>query len=328
MKAAPHPIAYSLIYNLYKLMPNDTDLTMFRKGGLDGLNFAFGMGLDAYHDPSDTPDNLDPASLQHHGEYMLSLSKHFGNLNLQDVKQEDRIYFNIWGWNMISYPQSWAIGFMIFGALLFVVTVGYGVRRRRMSLLGMVGGFLLTVLSLGVVYGVTKGLWSVLLAQVSNEQYETIILDSSVSTYYLVGLLGIMFIVTFMLIRWISRYIRSEHIWSGALLLWLLLCVGTTLYLPGGSYLFTWPFIVSTVGLYVFFLKGDGASMWASALSALPEFVLFAPISYLIYILMTLHMAEVIITVAALTFTLIYPLYCRKTKIRLKRSSREYVLDK
>ena len=328
MKAAPHPIAYSLIYNVYKLMPNDTDLTMFRQGGLDGLNFAFGMGVDAYHDSSDTPDNLDPASLQHHGEYMLSLTKHFGNLNLHEVKQEDRVYFNIWGWNMISYPQSWAIGFMIFGALLFVITIGYGIRRRLMSLIGMLGGFLLTLLSLGVVYGVTKGLWSILRAQVSNEQYNTIILDPRISTYYLVGLLVITIIITFMLIRWISRYIRSEHIWSGALLLWLLLCVGTTFYLPGGSYLFTWPFIASTIGLYVFFLKGEGVSKWASAVFAMPGFVLFAPICYLVYILMTLHMSEVLLTVAALAFTLIYPIYSRETRHRHKRSSREFILDK
>ena len=328
MKAAPHPIAYSLIYNVYKLMPNDTDLTMFRQGGLDGLNFAFGMGVDAYHDSSDTPDNLDPASLQHHGEYMLSLTKHFGNLNLHEVKQEDRVYFNIWSWNMISYPQSWAIGFMIFGALLFVITIGYGIRRRLMSLLGMLGGFLLTLLSLGVVYGVTKGLWSILRAQVSYEQYNTIILDPRISTYYLVGLLVITIIITFMLIRWISRYIRSEHIWSGALLLWLLLCVGTTFYLPGGSYLFTWPFIASTIGLYVFFLKGEGVSKWASAVFAMPGFVLFAPICYLVYILMTLHMSEVLLTVAALAFTLIYPIYSRETRHRHKRSSREFILDK
>ena len=328
MKAAPHPIAYSLIYNVYKLMPNDTDLTMFRQGGLDGLNFAFGMGVDAYHDSSDTPDNLDPASLQHHGEYMLSLTKHFGNLNLHEVKQEDRVYFNIWSWNMISYPQSWAIGFMIFGALLFVITIGYGIRRRLMSLIGMLGGFLLTLLSLGVVYGVTKGLWSILRAQVSNEQYNTIILDPRISTYYLVGLLVITIIITFMLIRWISRYIRSEHIWSGALLLWLLLCVGTTFYLPGGSYLFTWPFIASTIGLYVFFLKGEGVSKWASAVFAMPGFVLFAPICYLVFILMTLHMSEVLLTVAALAFTLIYPIYSRETRHRHKRSSREFILDK
>jgi len=98
--------------------------------------------------------------------------------------------------------------------------------------------------------------------------------------------------------------------------------------MPGGSYLFTWPFIVSTIGLYVFFLKGEGVSKWASAVFAMPGFVLFAPICYLVYILMTLHMSEVLLTVAALAFTLIYPIYSRETRHRHKRSSREFILDK
>ena len=76
-RAAPSPVAYSLIYNLYKLMPNDTDLTKFKEGGMPGLNFAFGVGLNAYHTELDTAANLDPSSLQHQGDYMLNLARHF-----------------------------------------------------------------------------------------------------------------------------------------------------------------------------------------------------------------------------------------------------------
>jgi hypothetical protein len=89
IKAAPDPVAYSIIYNLYKRMPNDTDLTVFREGGLPGLNFAFGIGLNAYHQPIDTPENLDPSSLQHHGEYMLSLSLRSVGLETSEARGPD-----------------------------------------------------------------------------------------------------------------------------------------------------------------------------------------------------------------------------------------------
>lgn len=327
MKAAPHPIAYSLIYNLYKLMPNDTDLTMFREGGMDGLNFAFGMGLDAYHDVSDTPENLDPASLQHHGDYMLSLTRHFGNLNLYEVKQEDRVYFNVFGWNMVSYPQSWSMGFVMFGALLFFVTLGQGLYRRRMNLKGMVGGFLLTLLSLGIVYVVVKLLWSVLRSKVTSEQYDTIIMDPRTSIYYLVGLILITILMTFVLIHWISRKIRMENIWIGMMMLWLLFCVGTTLYLPGGSYLFTWPFIFSLIGLNAGLRMQKNGGKWPAIISALPGFIMFAPICYLVYVMVTLHNAEMLMTLVALAFTLIFPVYCRTTVRRNTRSSRDYILN-
>src|SRR5215213_8995467 len=48
-KAAPHPVSHSLADELYKLLPNDTDMTVFRKSGLAGLNFAYIDGLSSYH---------------------------------------------------------------------------------------------------------------------------------------------------------------------------------------------------------------------------------------------------------------------------------------
>lgn len=41
IKSVPNPIAHSFIYDLYKFMPNDTDLTVFKNAGMYGLNFAF-----------------------------------------------------------------------------------------------------------------------------------------------------------------------------------------------------------------------------------------------------------------------------------------------
>lgn len=310
IKAAPQPVAYSLIYNVYKLMPNDTDLTMFRQEGLDGLNFAFGMGLNAYHDSIDTPENLDKSSLQHHGEYMLSLARHFGNLDLSEVKQENRVYFNVVGWHMASYPESWALWFTLVGGLLFAITIWHGMYRQRMSFGGIFMGFLFSLVSLGAVYGAVTLIWNKLRTNVSDQQYETMITDSNVSIFYVIGLLFLTVIIVFVLIKWVSRYIRAENLWIGVLFLWLLLCVGTTLFLPGGSYLFTWPFISSLIGLNVSIQMREGSWTWASVLFAVPGFVLITPIFYLVYVMMTLHMAGPLLTVGALALSLIFPMVC------------------
>ena len=82
VQTASLPVAHSFIYNLYKLMPNDTDLTIFKDAGLNGLNFAFAEGLGHYHTTSDNLQELSKESLQHHGEYMLNLVRHFGELDL------------------------------------------------------------------------------------------------------------------------------------------------------------------------------------------------------------------------------------------------------
>ena len=177
---------------------------------------------------------------------MLSLARHFGNLDLNEVKQENRVYFNVVGWHMVSYPESWALWFTLAGGLLFAITIWHGMYRRRMSLGGMLMGFLFSLVSLGAVYGAVTLIWSKLPTNVSDKQYESMITDSSVSIFYVVGLLFLTIIIVFVLIKWVSRYIRAENLWIGVLFLWLFLCVGTTLFLPGGSYLFTWPFILAS----------------------------------------------------------------------------------
>ncbi|HEX5084304.1 MAG TPA: cyclic peptide export ABC transporter, partial [Blastocatellia bacterium] len=80
--AAPYKMANSLSYEIYRLLPNATDMTIFKEAGLSGLNFAFIGGLSSYHTQLDTPENLDDGSLQHHGSYALALARHFGDANL------------------------------------------------------------------------------------------------------------------------------------------------------------------------------------------------------------------------------------------------------
>ena len=62
-QAAPHPLATSLSMDIYKIMPNNTDMTVFKQAGMGGLNFAFSAGIAYYHTREDTPENLDPRTL-------------------------------------------------------------------------------------------------------------------------------------------------------------------------------------------------------------------------------------------------------------------------
>ena len=107
-RVAPYPIGSSLFYELYKILPNDTDFTVFRPAGIPGLNFAFGEGLEAYHSPLDTPDHLSLASLQHHGSYGLALTRHFGQLDLKALRnsQGDDVFFDWFGSRLVTYSQQ------------------------------------------------------------------------------------------------------------------------------------------------------------------------------------------------------------------------------
>lgn len=76
--SALRPVGEAAMAELYGLSSQNTDFTVFKDEGFIGLNFAFIEGGAYYHNPRDTVENLDPASMQHHGANMLALVRAFG----------------------------------------------------------------------------------------------------------------------------------------------------------------------------------------------------------------------------------------------------------
>src|SRR5438876_401645 len=82
-KSVPRPASNSIYYTIYKMLPNDTDLTVYKRSGLAGLNFAFIGGEARYHTPRDDFAHADPASLQHHGENALAMVRALARADLE-----------------------------------------------------------------------------------------------------------------------------------------------------------------------------------------------------------------------------------------------------
>lgn len=142
-KSAEHPVANSMLYDMYKLLPNDTDLSVFKKTEMGGLNFAYAMGLNAYHNTLDNLDQIDHQSLQHHGSYMLSLTQHFGNLDsLEDPKEKNHVYFNLVKHVLVDYSQSFVLPLTAVVTLLFLFVLITGIHRGHLRAGGLLKGFL------------------------------------------------------------------------------------------------------------------------------------------------------------------------------------------
>ncbi len=71
----PRPSAQSLSYEVYRRLPNDTDLTIFKKAGAQGLGFAFIGGVRRYHTPLDDLAHLDLGSVQQQGDAVLGTAR-------------------------------------------------------------------------------------------------------------------------------------------------------------------------------------------------------------------------------------------------------------
>src|SRR5438874_3536929 len=69
----PAKAASSLFVEIYKLLPNDTDLTLFINSGILSYNFAFSENVRYYHSPMDTRRQLSRATLNMHGNNLLGI---------------------------------------------------------------------------------------------------------------------------------------------------------------------------------------------------------------------------------------------------------------
>jgi hypothetical protein len=125
------PVSNSLMYSIYKMLPNDTDLTVFREqGNIQGYNFAFIDGHYNYHTAQDDVNHLSKNTLAHQGKYLMPLLDYFSNADLTATQTtEDDVYFSI-PFSFLSYPFSWVLPMVIlaFALLMIIIFVGLGKR--------------------------------------------------------------------------------------------------------------------------------------------------------------------------------------------------------
>lgn len=273
-RAAPHPIATSLTGDVYRKMPNSTDLTVFKSMNLKGLNFAFVDGYEHYHRPTDTPENLDPRSLQHHGSYALALARHFGGLDLSRADSEaDAVYFHAFGPHLIVYP-GWLVT-----PLMMAAGIGYGglalvgLRLGRLTGKGLIAGIALAGTAILVALAVA------LLPWLAIRPGRPVTPKGQGSPEIAVALTGVALVAALALLALRGRKSSVANLAAGGLFWWLALTVASSVGLPGGSYLFLWPTLFGLIALAaaIFARPGSLAERGSAYLAALPALALLPP---------------------------------------------------
>jgi hypothetical protein len=146
--------ATSLSTEVYRRLPNDTDLSETALLNRPALNFAFIGGVNRYHTAQDDTTHLDPRSVQDHGDAALALAREFAGAALPRAATPDAVFFDVPLLGLIVYPVGWALPL----ALLVLVPLGYlgfAMRRDRRRLAGVSLGFAGAALS--VVLGSVAG---------------------------------------------------------------------------------------------------------------------------------------------------------------------------
>jgi hypothetical protein len=310
-KAAPYPAASSLMYEIYRSLPNSTDFTVFRDAGYSGINSAYIDGFVHYHKLTDAVENLDLGSLQHHGSNLLAMTRHVANQPLDTVKAPDKVFFNTVGFHMVHYPMwlnGWLVGLLgVVLVMVLILSVRKGVATVWQSLAGM-GLFLLIMLV------VTALFWPITVAVREGfpPAYHLRILPDSpfAFNYYINGIYGSdRFLVAYalltvglagLLIRLVLRWIRPYSLLMGVYALIYTVVLMQVFLLPASTYLFLFPLLFSVLGtggvLALNLVKRDNTLTHRLLMgaAAFPAVVLLSPLVRMLFVTFDLQMPFVV----------------------------------
>jgi hypothetical protein len=291
-EVARHPVANSLSYSVYQLLPNDTDLTIFKGKGLAGFNFAFIDGFSAYHRPIDDPRGLNERSLQHQGQNALDLTLHFGELTLPVPRERDVVYFDVLGSFLVRYPSGLVLPLAALISAFLIGLLVLGFRRRRLGGRGLVLGlriFLKTLAEVALLPSAAGILLERLFGWLFHLPPGVPWRGEWTNSLVVVSLFNVALAVNLLRLRRLRGTAALGDLAAGALLAWLFLLWVSSLLLPGASFLFAGPLLMALPGL-AYLLAADpenfpslaGRALFCA--TSLAAVVLLAPGAYLLFL--------------------------------------------
>jgi hypothetical protein len=310
-----YPVSNSLMYSIYKMLPNDTDLTVFRENGkIQGYNFAFIDDHFDYHTAQDTYEHLGPKTLAHQGTYLFPLLKHFSNADLTNLNSKnDKVYFNI-PFAFVSYPFEWILPLLIIGFGLLFIFVFVGLGKQILRIDEILKGFLPFLGSILVAGVFTFVGWKILLHYYP--QYNDILQGFTYNGHdYIYGFVSLTLATCFFFYRKETKKNAEMNHLVAPLFIWMLLNVVIFVFLKGAGFLII-PVISSTfmLGYYALTQKSNA---FLNLLLSLPTLIILVPFIQMFPIGLGLKILVGSAILTVLSFALLLPIFGSFTNKKL-----------
>lgn len=303
------PVTNSLAYSIYKMLPNDTDLTVFREDAdIEGFNFAFIDDHFDYHTVKDNYERLDRNTLAHQGSYLMPLLNHFSEADLSQMKSlNDYVYFNIPFFNMVSYPFEWIWPMLGLAVLLFIIFLIIGVRKKVLNGKDILKGFLPLLIALMVNGLVGFYSWTVLIWLYPS--YADILHGFTYNGYaYILAFtlfsVGVCFYAYHKL-----RVVKTPNLLIAPIFLWLIICGLLAQYLQGAAF-FIIPVYGALIALYILIHQKNPNALLLVFLG-LPTLFIFSPLVQMFPVGLGLKMLVASTVMSTLIFFLLLPVFTR-----------------
>jgi Peptidase family M28 len=288
----------SLADEVYGILPNDTDLTVFDEAGMRGLNFAFMGGAAHYHTPHDGIAQLSRRSVQDMGEATLAAARHLAAADLA-ARSPDGVYFSLFG-TVVSYPGWLGLPLAGLAAAGFLALLLLG-RRRGLSPRG--AGRAAAGLPVCLVGAAAIGVaaWTVL--GMARPDFALSFGNVYHPGLYTLGQAALLLVLLVAWYRWARRTASPVDVAAGVLGWFSLLGLAFAVLVPSAAYLFTWPALVGVAALAAALRFTGDRSPWrtvAGCAAAAPAVALLLPVVILLVPTLGISLTAAPLLVAAL----------------------------
>ncbi len=234
--AAPHPVTNSLYATIYDLMPNDTDLSVFKRDGVNGINFAFVENPSFYHTTRDSVENLSMASLQHHGDNALAAVRGLSEENLASPPVGDAVFFDVLSLFVVRWPKPWTSALAVLALMLVAIAArralrSHAARLPRRGLLFGILAFWGAVVAAGLA---AFGLFTAMRGAMPNNWVDRP--QAEIAAFWMLGIA-----LPLIVAGAAGRRAGGIGLWSGVWIGWAVLGVAVAVTAPGIAYLFVVP---------------------------------------------------------------------------------------
>ncbi|MDN3595723.1 M20/M25/M40 family metallo-hydrolase [Zunongwangia endophytica] len=304
----PFPTTNSLAYSVYKLLPNDTDLTVLREfGNLNGFNFAFIGDHYDYHTANDIPENLDIETLAHQGDYLMPLLRYFQDADLNQLNSNnDLLYFSLPFGQFVTYPFGWIIPMLILAFVLFFAVVGYGLFRKKLGIKAIFKGFAPYFLSLIIGGLLVFGLWKFCLY--IYPEYSEMLHGFTYNGYsYITAAVLLSLTIVFFVYHKFYREETTASQFVAPLFFWIIICTLMAFGLKGAAY-FIIPAYFGILQLFLMINQKQPNLILNTVLSLPALFILFPFIS-MFPVALGLNMLSLAAILSILLFSLFLPVF-------------------
>jgi len=246
--SARQPVANSLSQEVVNRIGNmsTTDLQEFLQADIPGLDFAIFEHRAYYHSMQDTLANLDLGSLQHQGENALNTARYLASIDITNPPPGNAVYMDLLGFTLLRWPAGWTVPLAALVTLTLLGTAVWSIVKKQLGISA-------------VLWGMFAGLSSIVLPILFGEVFTWVMKWISGAPqpgygYPLPTRLGLWVLALLCAGLVAMAFTRRAGTWGlglGTWLVWALLGLGMSIFLPGVSILFLTPALLASVVILI-----------------------------------------------------------------------------